>query len=116
MAHTFKEYLIELQDKGINIDDVIDDEVDDLDHKAPNPPKGIDNTAERFMHLQNKVISMIPDDDFPKSSQEMLALNRLIYDNILEIQTDIPRDVITKWKHMAPMRRKREIEIPYNYT
>ncbi len=116
MKHTFKQYLIELQDKGIHIDDVIDDKIDDLDHKAPSPRKDAENTAERFMHLQNKVISMIPPDDFPKNSEELLVLNRLIYDNILEIRTDIPRDVITRWKQMAPTRRKREIEIPYNYS
>lgn len=116
MAQRFTEYLIELQDKGIHIDDVIDDKVDDLDHKGPSPHKGAENTAERFMHLQNKVISMIPEEYFPKSAKEMLALNRLIYDNILEIRSDIPRDVITKWKQMAPTRRDREIEIPYNYS
>jgi len=116
MTQRFKEYLIEILDKGIHLDDVKDDEIDDLDHKAPNPPKGIEDTAERFMHLQNKVLAMIPQDEFPENSEEMMALNRLIYDNILEIRTDIPRNVITRWKQMAPTRKARELENPYNYT
>jgi len=72
--------------------------------------------AERFMTLQNKVIAMLPEELFPKSSGELMALNNLIYDNITDVQTDIPRAVITRWEHMAPKRREREVENPFHYT
>ncbi len=72
--------------------------------------------AVRFMTLQNKVIAMMPEDLFPKSATEMLALNNLIYDNVKGMRADIPRDVITRWENMAPKRKEREVENPYNYT
>lgn len=72
--------------------------------------------AERFMNLQNKVIAMLPPELFPKSATELLSLNNLIYNNVKDLRSDIPRNVITRWEHMAPKRREREVENPLHYT
>jgi len=72
--------------------------------------------AERFMTLQNKVMSMMPHHLFPKSANEFLELSNLIYNNVKDLRSDIPRNVITRWEYMAPKRREREVENPYKYT
>lgn len=88
-------------------------------HTLPNPEEITDEQlsgAERFLYLQERVIAMLPDELFPQNAEELLLLNNLIYDNIKNIKTDVPREVIAQWEHIAPTRRKREIEIPYRYS
>jgi len=92
----------------VDLDKDKDDSIDDMHEHL--------HGAERFMNLQNKVIAMIPPELFPNSSEEMMALNNLIYNNIKDIRSDIPREVITQWENMAPTRRKREVENPLHYT